>query len=202
MNIIEVAYSWNDELEKREDTQFIVIHHAQAKTCTAHEIHSWHKNNGWIGIGYHYFLRKDGTIYRGRPQHTQGAHAKGYNHNSIGICLEGDFSTEEPTQAQETSLIELARYLQSLYPKARIVRHKDLNDTECPGANFPNRILLEAMNPPTEKAEHWAEEYFKYLNDNGIEIKERRFDDNVTRGELLAVAARIHKKLSLKIEFL
>lgn len=195
VNIIEVAYSWNKELENRTDTQFIVIHHAKAKTCSVQDIDAWHKNNGWAGIGYHFFLRKDGIIYRGRPQHTQGAHAKGYNHNSIGICLEGDFSVEEPTQAQEASLIELARYLISIYPKVRVVRHKDLNDTECPGANFPNRILLEAMNPPTETVEHWAEESFNYLNGKGIEVKERRFDNASTRGECIVLMARLHKAL-------
>jgi len=195
MNIIEVAYNWTQKLEKRESTHFIVVHHAQAKTCTVQDIDQWHKNNGWSGIGYAFLIKKDGTIYRGRPEWAQGAHCKGYNHNSIGICLEGDFTTENPTSLQLASLVELSRYLISLYPNARIVRHKDLNDTECPGQNLPNSVLIDAMNPPQKIETHWAEEYFNYLNEHGVEVKEQRFEDNLSRGECFALMTRLYKAL-------
>ena len=67
----------------------LFLHHAESKSCTADDIHRWHLANGWAGIGYHFFVRKDGSIYRGRPENDIGSHAKGSNSDSIGICFEG-----------------------------------------------------------------------------------------------------------------
>lgn len=63
------------------------------------------------GIGYHFLVRKDGTIYQGRPEDTIGAHAKGANHDSIGICAEGDFMKEEMNPLQLNALIDLVSYI-------------------------------------------------------------------------------------------
>ena len=67
MKINEVTYKWNGALTKRRSTTRIILHHAAASKCTAQQIHSWHLANGWVGIGYHFFVRKDGSVYRGRP---------------------------------------------------------------------------------------------------------------------------------------
>ena len=58
-------------------------------------IDEWHKERGWTCVGYHYFIKKNGEFQRGRPVGTIGAHCKGHNHNSVGICLSGktDFNT-------------------------------------------------------------------------------------------------------------
>ena len=91
MNIIEKTYKWNGKLSNRKSTNRIILHHAESKSCTADDIHSWHLENGWAGIGYHFFVRKDGSIYRGRPEGVVGSHAKGSNSDSIGICFEGSY---------------------------------------------------------------------------------------------------------------
>lgn len=95
MQIIRKKYNWASPLFKRNKTNRIILHHAQAKTCSVEDIHQWHLKKDWSGIGYHFLVRKDGTIYQGRPEDTIGAHAKGANHDSIGICAEGDFMKEE-----------------------------------------------------------------------------------------------------------
>ena len=58
------------------------------------EIRSWHtmlppKGNGWSDVGYHYIIRRDGSIERGRADETQGAHVKGHNSDSLGVCWVG-----------------------------------------------------------------------------------------------------------------
>ena len=58
-------WHWNGTLAQRAYTDYIVLHHAEASTCTAEQVDQWHKENGWSGIGYHFFVRKDGRIYRG-----------------------------------------------------------------------------------------------------------------------------------------
>lgn len=104
----------------------------------------------WSGIGYHFLVRKDGTIYQGRPEDTIGAHAKGANHDSIGICAEGDFMKEEMNPLQLNALIDLVSYIKNKYHLSSIKRHKDVASTDCPGTHFPfstiissNHIVLE-----------------------------------------------------------
>ena len=87
MQIIEEKYNWSGGFSNRSKTDYIVLHHAEAVKCTAQDIHSWHRANGWTGIGYHFFVRKDGTIYRGRPINVVGAHVQGMNSCSIGFVL-------------------------------------------------------------------------------------------------------------------
>ena len=75
MQIIETTYKWAGTLARRSATRRIILHHAAAVTCTPQQVHQWHLANGWSGIGYHFFVRKDGSVYRGRPEDTVGAHA-------------------------------------------------------------------------------------------------------------------------------
>ena len=140
MQIIDEKYNWNGGFTSRFKTDYIVLHHAEAVKCTAQDVHSWHRANGWTGIGYHFFVRKDGTIYRGRPLDVVGAHVQGMNSCSIGICAEGDYHTKEKTmpQAQKKSIIELCQYLKkNYYPNAKIVGHREIGDSNCPGRYYP-----------------------------------------------------------------
>ena len=103
MEILEQTYTWAAPLTRRSVTRRIILHHAAAVTCTAQQIHQWHLANGWAGIGYHCCVRKDGRIYRGRPEETVGAHAGNNNYDSIGICFEGSFDREQMNEVQRTA---------------------------------------------------------------------------------------------------
>lgn len=137
MQIIKKKYQWASPLSKRNKTNRIILHHSQATTCSVEDIHQWHLKNGWSGIGYHFLVRKDGTIYQGRPEDTIGAHAKGANNDSIGICAEGNFMHEKMNSLQLNALIELVSYLKKKYGITKVLRHKDVCSTDCPGINFP-----------------------------------------------------------------
>ena len=137
MNIIETNFQWNSGLSRRSSTSLIVLHHAAAVKATANQVDQWHKGNGWSGIGYHFYVRKNGQIYRGRPIWAVGSHAQGRNSNSVGICAEGNFDTEAMPQAQKTAIKELLKYLKELYPNATIQGHKEVGATGCPGNNYP-----------------------------------------------------------------
>lgn len=67
MNIIRTDLNFNmNKIAKNNYPKLIIVHHAEASACTVQDINSWHKANGWAGIGYHYFIRKNGEIYKGR----------------------------------------------------------------------------------------------------------------------------------------
>ncbi len=137
MKINEVTYKWNGTLSKRRSTSRIILHHAAASKCTAQQIHSWHLANGWVGIGYHFLVRKDGSVYRGRPEDTVGAHAGNNNYDSIGICFEGSFDKEQMGEVQRKAGSELVAYLKGKYGITKVQKHSDVNATGCPGAHFP-----------------------------------------------------------------
>ena len=136
MNIIDVRLNFKSMTYGNIPNK-IILHNADASSCTVQDIHRWHLNNGWSGIGYHYFIRKDGSIYKGRPDNAIGSHCKGNNTGSLGICFEGKYMSETMPQAQYNAGIELIKYLFDKYKIMPIYGHKELFNTDCPGINFP-----------------------------------------------------------------
>lgn len=149
LNIIEKTYSLNGKLSIRSKTERIILHHAESSSCTAEDIDNWHKKNGWTCIGYHFFVKKDGTIYRGRQENSVGAHAGGANSNSIGICFEGRYETEQMPDAQVEAGKELVAYLKNKYGISKVQKHSDVCSTSCPGKNFRfDEIANGEVNAP------------------------------------------------------
>ena len=140
MKIIETTLQFKPGLKPRASTKRIVIHHAaSAGDVSAATIHQWHmEGNGWAGIGYHYLVRFDGTIERGRPENIVGAHAgSSANGDSIGICLTGNLSVHSPTEAQVTALVWLIKDIYRRYAELTIIGHEEVMATDCPGKLFP-----------------------------------------------------------------
>lgn len=148
VNIIETELEPIMALSERSFTDMIVIHHTGEADidASAEQIDQWHKSNNppWAMIGYHFVIRKNGDIERGRPEWAVGSHAYGENYHTLGIHLSGDFMTAEPTAAQMESCIALVNYLCIRYDipidRDHIVGHCDLMSTDCPGTNLYNRL--------------------------------------------------------------
>lgn len=137
MIIQDAGLVFKGRLSKRSSTVLIFLHHA-AGDGSVLAIHNAHLALGWSGIGYNFYVRKDGSVWKGRGLDTVGAHAGGnYNSRSVGICAEGNFQKEFMFEAQKQSLIELLAYVWSEYPQAKVVGHKDMDYTACPGRNYP-----------------------------------------------------------------
>lgn len=110
----------------------VVLHH-RAGNGDLESIHTQHLKNGWAGIGYHFYIRKDGTVYEGRPIAYVGSHCKGNNSCSIGVCLEGDFRKEVPTPEQLKVTKEVYEMVRKTYRNIyKMVNHRDLFKTSCP----------------------------------------------------------------------
>lgn len=125
---------------KRAVTKELILHHAAANG-SVEVIHAAHINRGWHGIGYHYYVRKNGTIWRGRPEDAVGAHTVGKNSVSIGICFEGNFEIDEMPAGQAKAGQELIADILSRYPGLKISGHRDNDNTACPGKNFPDELI-------------------------------------------------------------
>ena len=139
--------------------EYLIIHHtggtdANPLADTSHHtfevVDEWHKSLGWDGIGYNYFIEKDGKLQSGRPENIKGAHTIGYNDKSIGICLAGNFDFSLPTTEQVNTLKELLKTLQNRYkiPAEKIVPHRKFASKTCYG----NKLSDDwARNLITEK---------------------------------------------------
>ena len=153
MYIINTNLPTNGSFTPRSKTDMIVLHHSESTGTSVEEINRWHLERGWTGIGYHFYIRKDGRIYRGRPEWAVGAHAQGHNSRAVGICCEGSYMTETMPQAQLDALKDLIRAMMAKYPGAKLLRHKDVNSTDCPGVNFPWAEVQKYAEPDTVKEE-------------------------------------------------
>lgn len=150
LNIQEVDYQWGKGLKKGNNPKRLIIHHSATNSPeTPEAIHKFHLENGWSGIGYHFYIREDGTIYTGRDENIIGAHARNANYNTLGICLEGNFEKKGLNETQRDSLIRLGTYLSLKYPIRDIIPHRSVTDTLCPGTLFPidniKRSIIEEI---------------------------------------------------------
>lgn len=140
----------------RLKTDFIVVH------CSAtdddidigvEEIRRWHVDQGWADIGYHYVIRRDGRIETGRRKGQKGAHVKGYNSVSVGICLvggvdanDGDKARDNFTVEQKETLRKLLLLLRGDYQKARIQGHRDFPNVNKACPSFDVGAWLRTVN--------------------------------------------------------
>lgn len=123
----------------------IVIHCSatpEGREVTAAEVRRWHLAKKWADIGYHFFIRLDGTIEIGRPLAIAGAHTQGFNAHTIGICYVGGVAADgrtpkdTRTPAQKAALVHILTELKAKYPAATIKGHRDYS----PDRNGNGRI--------------------------------------------------------------
>lgn len=130
-----------------------IIIHCSATTpamdISVEDIDKWHKERGWDMIGYHYFVDLKGDTHQGRSIETIGAHAKGNNHNSIGICYAGgvdenqkpaDTLTKSQRDAISNLIISLGLILQK---PLKVIGHNELSTKACPSFDVAEKFAWE-----------------------------------------------------------
>ena len=129
-------------MSQLKEVKYLVVHCTATRLSqrvSVEDIDRWHKAQGWSGIGYHWYVDRDGHIFPGRSEREAGAHVKGYNHCSIGICYEGGLdeqgnSADTRTPAQKAALLFIIKYLKQSYPNAIVLGHRDFPGVhkDCP----------------------------------------------------------------------
>lgn len=151
---------------------YIVVHYSATypdQNFSASDIDRMHKTRGFDKIGYHYFIRRNGMLEKGREENEVGAHTRGYNSQSIGVCWAGgceretgpDVGVDNRTPEQTKTLINIINDLLTRYPNAKVVGHRDLVPTQCPGfdvrswwskiTTFSNQEVEKLMREYTDK---------------------------------------------------
>lgn len=143
MQILILSKEVKQKLKRRklEDITAIVLHHS-AGHGSIEDVDRIHRKRGYACIGYHYYITRDGELHGGRPIEYIGAHAKGHNKDTIGICLEGDFRKDEPTDMQMGVLALVVKNLMKNIPTIKtIYNHRDLCKTLCPVIDLKSKVL-------------------------------------------------------------
>lgn len=165
----------------------IIVHHAESSNCTIEDINSWHKARGWSGCGYHYFIRKDGSIYRGRPEDAQGAQCSGQNCESIGICFEGAYMTETMPNIQFNVGLELIADIRNRRGGLPVYGHKELLSTDCPGIKFPLDGFKNGVSQPVSQPQPQVTQVVQSSGDSWIrrlqtECNNQNFSNQIIDG--------------------
>jgi N-acetylmuramoyl-L-alanine amidase len=119
----------------------IIVHCAdtpEGRDVRTAEIKRWHtEERGWSDIGYHWVVELDGSLHAGRPEEVSGAHCKGHNSDSIGICYVGGSDAsgnpkDTRTQEQKEALASLISDLLDRHTEAEVFGHRDFSEKACP----------------------------------------------------------------------
>ena len=132
----------------------IIIHCSatrEDRDYTPGQLEADHRRRGFLGIGYHYYIRRDGTVLSTRPLAQPGAHCRGHNAHSIGICYEGGLDAkgrpaDTRTEAQKITMEELLRSLCVDFPDAEILGHCDLPGVRKACPCFDTRKWLKEIH--------------------------------------------------------
>jgi len=135
--------------------EYIILHHSLTKdsgTVSWNAIRRYHVHRlGWDYIGYHWGVELVGDRYEilmGRLPNISGAHCRGMNRRSWGVCLVGNFNKAPPDPTQLILALNLVRSLMEIggIPKERVKMHRDYASYKtCPGVLFPFGEFVEAL---------------------------------------------------------
>ena len=156
LKIEKLNIKWNGTLKPLDLSKVdsIALHHMAHSTASPYDVDQWHKSNGWAGIGYGFWVAKNGMVYEGRG-FNQNAAVENHNSHIISIGFQGDYENvdQEMPPAQYEAGVELIKYLLKELPNVKTVAgHNHWNATACPGKYFPlEKIIADALKKEEKK---------------------------------------------------
>ncbi|WP_051372995.1 N-acetylmuramoyl-L-alanine amidase [Clostridium sp. Ade.TY] len=154
MKINKVYLRGQDDVTGWNEPNKIIIHHPEYYG-SVQGLNDVMRNMGFTMIGYNYYVRKDGSVWQGRPVNVTSGNCYGQNHSSIGVCFEGNYDKDTSMpEAQFNAGVELIKYLKSKYGISEVNGHKHYYNTDCPGNNFPLSRMLSAVKSNSSATDH------------------------------------------------
>jgi len=153
--------------------EVIIIHHSATKDGTTKDFNAikrYHVENlGWRDIGYNWVIeRVNGvaTVIQGRSENISGAHTKGMNDKSIGICVVGNYDKDNVSTDMYNELVDLIADIRSRYGDLPLKQHSDYANKTCPGLNFPFNQIVKDTN--SSKCPQWKEDAVQWALREGV----------------------------------
>ena len=188
--------------------KYIILHHTGPDTDgkTFAKIKQEHLDLGWQDVGYNFVVDGYGTIHEGRSLKMPGAHALGYNFNSVGIACIGNFEAGPLPEIMRNSVVKIARLVMGTYciSLKNVLRHKDVSKTACPGRFFPYEQILKELEveevPEKElisgvPKNHWARKDYELMFERnfiaGSPLGHFSPDQPITEARMVAMLRRV-----------
>lgn len=201
MNIKDYNLTFPNGTNNKNNPKYIIIHHDVWPGATMVDIHNDHiKNKGYNGTGYHFRVRFDGTVEKGRPVFMSGAHCKQehMNFQSIGVVFEGCYSdwpgvktTTKMPEIQFLRGVELIKQLMKDYNISyqNIRPHNYYANKECPGKYFP---MVELLSEVIKVNKHWGEDAIRWMREIELINSNHNPEDTLTWAEFATVIKRLY----------
>lgn len=193
---------YNYKSRKLTDIRSIAIHHSLTVTGSAEAFAGYHvRTNNWPGIGYHYVIGRDGMIYQCWDHTVVSYHVGNSNKHALGICMVGDFRTQQPTPEQYAAILELTRWLQGQLPNTTVVKghseYPDYSWKACPVISMDKfrKHLSEGVETPMTAEER------KEMDDLKKQVREQNSRIEAQSGALKAATERITAPKWFESEF-
>ena len=172
----------------RQITDLIFVHCSCTKPSQDFDIKDidrWHRERGFLKVGYHFVIKRDGTKQIGRGLMEAGAHVKTYNHRSIGICLIGgsaeiDLKLAEDNfkSEQMATLYNLIVELKEQFPEAKVLGHNEVSSKDCPSFNVQEWLVKKELIKPTPITTPEEKEFLKEKREQFRKEQLDLFDKN------------------------
>jgi LysM repeat protein len=175
----------------------IIVHHSLTKSGSAKAFSNYHvKSNGWPGIGYHFVIEKDGDIVWCNDLETKSYHVGNSNGFCVGICLIGDFRSEEPTNEQLESLFKLSK---ALMEDLNITSEFVKGHSEMPGYSTKACPVI-GMDDLRTKIKEYNEggELPTFIENTGVPELPKNTYHTVVRGDTLWNIAEDHGNMTVR----
>ena len=145
MKIIDLGLQFRENHAEGNVPRYMGMHHSGG-IQTVQDYHQMHLNKGWAGLGYHFMVDTDGTIYKGRPVNYVPAGIENANQDSLQICAIGNFENMTMPDVQREAIKELIAYCKSSYGTiSYLCGHKEKMATDCPGSNYPLQTMKDTF---------------------------------------------------------
>lgn len=150
MKINKVYLKGENQVSGWNNPSKLIIHHPEFYG-SIERLNDIMRSMGFTMIGYNYYVRKDGSVWKGRPDNVTSGNCYNQNHSSLGICFEGNYDKDKTMpEAQFNAGVELIKELKAKYGIREVNGHKHYYNTACPGRYFPlSRMLSSIQGKPS-----------------------------------------------------
>ena len=156
----------------RKITDMIFVHCSATKPSMdidIKDIDRWHRERGFLKVGYHFVIKRDGTLQKGRDLMEAGAHVKSYNHRSVGIAMVGGVAEHDVnvpqdnfTEPQWVTLKNLVLELKEQFPEAVVKGHNEVSSKACPSFDVQKWLMekeiIKVAKITTDEEKQFLEE--------------------------------------------
>ena len=169
----------------RNKTEYLIIHCSATRPSQDIDVRTidrWHRERGFLKVGYHAVITRAGELQTGRQENETGAHCKKYNHLSLGVCVVGGVTQDDHTipennftDEQWKTLKEYVTNIKEKYPDIKVIGHNEVSSKACPSFNVQEWLVTEGFKKPVSVTTPEEKEELKKFREATMKEGDEKF---------------------------